>query len=174
MTRIAKIDEAKHPELGDIVAEVRGLRGRVSDLYGTLLNSPDVTAGWLKFFTAVRRKAKLPARYRELVILRVALLNHAPYEFKAHRHHGLEAGLSEAQLEALADWRASRLFDEAERAVLDYCDTMTRDIEVPDPVFERVRVLFDDRELVELTATIAGYNLVSRFLVALKIGQPAA
>jgi alkylhydroperoxidase family enzyme len=38
-------------------------------------------------------------------------------------------------------------------------------------VFAQVRRQFDDRELVELTATVAGYNLVSRFLVAMQIDQ---
>jgi alkylhydroperoxidase family enzyme len=46
---------------------------------------------------------------------------------------------------------------------------MTRGIRVPDPIFTEVRRHFDDREVVELTATIAGYNLVSRFLVAMQI-----
>jgi alkylhydroperoxidase family enzyme len=55
---------------------------------------------------------------------------------------------------------------------------MTRTIEVPDPVYAAVRAAFNDRELVELTATIGAYNLVSRFLVALRVGatggKPAA
>ena len=46
---------------------------------------------------------------------------------------------------------------------------MTRDVRVPDEVFAAIRPAFDDRRLVELTATIAGYNMVSRFLEALKL-----
>jgi alkylhydroperoxidase family enzyme len=53
--------------------------------------------------------------------------------------------------------------------VLAYTDCMTRGISVPDAVFAEVRRCFDDREIVELTATIAGYNLVSRFLVAMQL-----
>jgi alkylhydroperoxidase family enzyme len=48
---------------------------------------------------------------------------------------------------------------------------MTRDIEVPDAVFEPLRAHFDARALVELVATVAAYNMVSRFLVALRIGH---
>ena len=80
--------------------------------------------------------------------------------------------MSEAQIAALDQWVVSDLFSEAERAVLNYTDVMTREVEVPGPMFDAVRRLFDDRELVELTATVAAYNLVSRFLVALEIGQP--
>ena len=46
---------------------------------------------------------------------------------------------------------------------------MTRSIRVPDEVFAAVRRQFDDREIVELTATVGAYNLVSRFLEALQI-----
>ena len=53
--------------------------------------------------------------------------------------------------------------------MLAYADAMTRDVRVPDEVFAAIRPAFDDRRLVELTATIAGYNMVSRFLEALKL-----
>jgi hydroxypyruvate isomerase len=59
-------------------------RGRVSALYGTLLHSPPIADGWLHFLTAVRRESTLPAALREMVILRVAVLNGAPYEAAQH------------------------------------------------------------------------------------------
>ncbi len=58
-----------------------------------------------------------------------------------------------------------------QRAVLAYTGAMTQDIAVPDALFDDLTAFFDDRQLVELTATIGTYNLVSRFLVALKVGS---
>ena len=46
---------------------------------------------------------------------------------------------------------------------------MTKHVRVPQALFEAVRKQFNERELVELTATIGGYNLVSRFLEAMQI-----
>jgi alkylhydroperoxidase family enzyme len=46
---------------------------------------------------------------------------------------------------------------------------MTRDVHVPDDVFNQVHPYFNDRGMTELTATIAAYNLVSRFLEALHV-----
>jgi alkylhydroperoxidase family enzyme len=63
------------------------------------------------------------------------------------------------------------MFDAAERAVLALTDCMTRDIDVPDAVFALVREQFDDRALTEMVATVAAYNMVSRFLVALHVGH---
>ena len=59
----------------------------------------------------------------------------------------------------------------AERRQTAIENCTAREIRVPDSVFAQVRRQFDDRELVELTATVAGYNLVSRFLVAMQIDQ---
>ena len=61
--------------------------------------------------------------------------------------------------------------DDQHGAVLAYTDAMTRDVTVPDEVFENLKAQFTDKEIVEITATIAAYNCVSRFLVALDVGE---
>ena len=48
---------------------------------------------------------------------------------------------------------------------------MTLDVRVPDEVFATLKEQFSEREVVEITATIAAYNCVSRFLVALDVGE---
>ena len=172
MARITYADENASPEIKALAEQIRAERGgRVGELYLMLLNSPPVCQGWLNLLTAIRQKCKLAARYREIVIIRVAVVNGAEHEKKSHIPHALKAGVSEAQIEALSDWQGSSRFDEVERAVLAYTDSMTRDIRVPDAVFAAVRKHFDEREITELTATVAAYNLVSRFLEALQVGQ---
>lgn len=61
--------------------------------------------------------------------------------------------------------------DEKHLAVLAYTDRMTLDVTVPEEVYSRLRRQFSDREVVEITATVAAYNCVSRFLVALDVGE---
>lgn len=149
-----------------IVAE----RGSVLHLYQMLLHSPAVAEGWLTYLTAIRQKSGLNGALRELVIMRIAHLNRAPYEADQHAPIALREGLRQDQLDvlALAEWPAG-LFDARETAVLAYTDAMTRSVQVPDVVFNAVRACFSDSELVELTATIAAYNMVSRFLEALQV-----
>jgi AhpD family alkylhydroperoxidase len=171
MARVPYIEEQDHPELAPLIARIKAERGRVLDLYKVLLHSPAVMEGWLTFFTAIRQKTKLGGRYRELAILRVAILNGADYEYQAHLPFALKEGATSEQAAALKAWQVSPLFDAAERAVLAYTDTMTRQVQVPDELFAEVRKHFDTQELVELTATVAGYNLVSRFLEAMRVGH---
>lgn len=170
MPRVPLIDERGRPELAPLIATIKSERGgKLLHLYQALLNSPPLAEGWLKLFTAIRQKTKLGGRYRELAILRVALLNGADYEYRAHLRFARQEGLSEEQIDAMPAWEQSRSFDERERTVLAYTDCITRGIRVPDAVFAEVKRAFDDREIVELTATIGGYNLVSRFLVAMQL-----
>ena len=169
MPRVPYIEESEHPELAPLIARIKAERGRVLDLYKVLLHSPAVMEGWLSLFTAIRQKTKLAGRYRELAILRVAILNGADYEYRAHLPFALKEGVNEQQIAALKAWQDSSLFDAAERAVLAYTDAMTREVQVVEVVFEQLREHFDAQDLVELTATIAGYNLVSRFLEAMQI-----
>jgi alkylhydroperoxidase family enzyme len=57
-------------------------------------------------------------------------------------------------------------------AVLAYTDAMTLDVRVPDGVFDKLKEAgFSEKEIVEITATVAAYNCVSRFLVALDVGE---
>lgn len=106
---------------------------------------------------------------RELIIMRVALLNKAPYEAEQHAPIALDEGVTQNQLDALDAWQASTVFDEKERAVLAYTDSMTREIHVPDKTFGEIKRLYSNEQIVEITATVAAYNMVSRFLEALQI-----
>jgi alkylhydroperoxidase family enzyme len=153
-------------DLAPLVERIKRERGgRMLNLYRMLLHSPPMAEGWLTFFTAVRQKGTLSGRHRELAILRIAVINGADYEFDAH----VPFALKEGQLDALRIERIPDGLTDADRAVLAYAEAMTRAVRVPDDVFAQVRKQLPERELVELTVTIAGYNCVSRFLEAIQV-----
>ena len=167
--RLTPVVPGSRPELAELEWQILQERGRISTLYRVLLNSAPLARGWEALFTAIRNRASLPARLRELAILRIAGLNGARYEFDAHVRHAREAGVSDEAIAALESGIVSNTLAPLDRLVLELTDAMTRDIAVPDALFERVREHFDAEKLVELVATIAAYNMVSRFLVALRI-----
>ncbi len=171
--RIAPIRPGTRPELAAQEAQITAERGRVSPLYQVLLNSPPIAHGWEQMLSAVRNRSSLPAALRELVILRVAVLNRASYEFDAHAPIALREGASQAAVDAM---RAVPLASDAplspaERVAIRLTDAMTRDIDVPDALYDEVRQHFGPQGQIDLVATIAAYNMVSRFLVALHIGH---
>ena len=159
------------PDAAALATRIVAERGSVLHLYAMLLHSVPVAEGWLGFLTAIRQRCTLPGAIRELVIMQVAHLNGAHYEAEQHGPIALREGLSPDQVGALPAWHGSALFDAREQAALAYCDAMTRQIHVPADVFGAVRRHFDERGIVELTATIGAYNMVSRFLEALGIAS---
>ena len=157
------------PEIAPLVQRITAERGGVLHLYQMLLHSPPLAEGWLAFLTAVRQKLDLPGDLRELVIMRVAHLNGAPYEAAQHVPHALKEGVSQTQLDDLADWAASPHYSTRQRQVLALCDAITRDIHFDPNLLEAVKQDLGERQAVELVATVAAYNMVSRFLEALAI-----
>lgn len=156
----------------DIVAAMRERRGgTLLNLDRILLHSPPVAMGWNALLGAVRRDMTLSPKLRELAMCAVAALNGADYEWGHHAPLFLEAGGTEAQLEALRDPQAAlrepSVLDGADRAALALTVEMTRDVRVSDATFAAARAaLPDDRQAFELVMTIAAYNMVSRVLIA--------
>lgn len=70
----------------------------------------------------------------------------------------------------MADYRNSPLFSDVEKAVLEYTEAMTRTpAVVPEELFQRLHESLDERQLVELTATVALENFSARFNSAFDI-----
>ncbi len=84
------------------------------------------------------------------------------------------AGFTEEKLNVVKQLhpKAQGALDDRQWAVLRFADAMTRDIAVPQSLFDEVKAAgFNEQQIVEITATVASYNMVSRFLVALDVGE---
>jgi AhpD family alkylhydroperoxidase len=171
VARVPLIEEKEHPELSELIAKIRGARGgRLINIYRLMLHSPALADAWFDLNQAVRYGTEIDGQCRELAVIRVAILNNCDYVVRAHGPaYALKEGLTPAQVEALGDWRSSHLYSDKQRALLAYVDAMTRDIDVPDTVFENARKHFSERQTVELSMLIGAYNMLTRFLKALKV-----
>jgi alkylhydroperoxidase family enzyme len=79
-------------------------------------------------------------------------------------YEGMNSGVDPEKVRAVGQWRSSSIFDERERAVLEYAETATGSpAEVSDELAARIRAHLSDAEFVELAAWVALENLRSRF-----------
>jgi alkylhydroperoxidase family enzyme len=161
-------------EPADLVAAIRERRGgELLNLDRMLLHSPALARGWNVFLRAARTELTVDPKLRELAMCVVAVINGAEYEFGHHAPLFVEAGGTEAQLDAMREPDAARLdaalFDPVERAALALTVEMTRHVRVQDATFAEVERHLSEQHVVELVAVIAIYNMVSRFLVALGV-----
>jgi 4-carboxymuconolactone decarboxylase len=171
MARVRLINENDAVEHSDLIRKIKGARGgRLINIYRLMLHSPSLANAWFDLNQAVRYNTEIDGQNREIAVIRVAVLNDVEYVLRAHGPaYALKEGLTPSQVEALADWQRSDLFSDKQRALLAYTDAMTREIDVPDAVFDEVRTHFTERQIVELTLLISAYNMLTRVLKALKV-----
>jgi alkylhydroperoxidase family enzyme len=133
--------------------------GRVpQSLLETIAHAGPVAASWLSFATALLTDGVLPARLRELAILRVAWRTRSEYVWGGHAAMAAAAGLCVAEVAAgVAEQAAS----EAETAVLRACDELLDTGTIADPTWDALAGALSPPELVELVLTVGNYRTVA-------------
>ena len=129
---------------------------------------PRIIAAWTEFANTLRNDSRTPRALRELVILRGAQLCASEYEWAQHLRMARKAGVREAQIAALADWRASSEFDAKEKAALMLAEAVTEG-RVSDEVHREAMRHFDHHDYVELAVTAGFYAMVARMLDAMAV-----
>ena len=160
--------------------EVRARGIAVPNLYRVIGHSPALLRAWLDFAWPLRLHARTSRRIRELLILRGAQVSGTRYEWVHHVAMALAAGVSQAQIDAIASGDAcvdSALFNPQEKCVLRLAGEITRGPAATAASIEALRSNgFDEADIVELTLTASFYVCVARFLqsmgVELEAGQP--
>jgi alkylhydroperoxidase family enzyme len=171
--RIAPWTPEAAPRNEELVKAIEARRGgTLMNLDRMLLWSEPLARGWNTYLRALRQEIALSPFLRELAICVVARLTGAQYEYHHHAPELRKAGATEAQLAVLDDPDAaaqSDLYDDLQRAVIRFAIASTREVKIPDPLFDELKRKLPPTELVELVAATAAYNMVARFLVALDV-----
>ena len=110
----------------------------------------------------------LDRRYLHLIKLRASQINGCGYCVELHVREALEDGLDPRMLHMVVVWRESSFFDERDRAVLEWTESVTllAQTGVPDSAWETVRAQFSEKEVAELTMAIATINVWNRMNVS--------
>ena len=143
--------------------------GRPLDMYRILAHCPDILHQFMRLGSSLRYKTKIDPKLRELAILTVSAATGATYEYMHHLRRARKVGVHENQLASLGVPEGNPAFNDRERAVMRYAKEMTRDVRASDEAFAGVHAFMDDVQLLELTMTIAFYNMSVRFLRTMDI-----
>jgi 4-carboxymuconolactone decarboxylase len=157
-------------ELAEALAKTVFRDGPVLNIMGTLAHQPTLLKRFNVLGGAFLVHGLLPAREREIVILRVGWNCRSVYEFGQHTLLGRDAGLSDEEIAALATTRAGGPpWSADDEALIALADEICTDDCAGDATFAALRRRWNDAELVELVALAGFYRMVSGFLNTLGV-----
>lgn len=162
-------DPPTDPILLELQEDTRSRGGEVINLHLTLGHAPKIAKARRSLSGALRRDAATPRVLRELVIMRTAQIVRSDYEMNQHIPMALKSGLSQQQLDEIADWRKSKLFDERQRALLAYVEQLLAGGDVDDATFAELARHFSPQEIIEVSVTATNYYGTGLLTRALKI-----
>ena len=122
-------------------------------------------------------QSTLGKRLIDLVQTRVSQLNGCAFCLDMHSHDLRQGGEDWQRIVSLPTWRETAFYDDRERAALNWCESLTR---LTDPGqgdrdadFARLKAVFSDQEIAELTVVVAIINAWNRLGVGMRL-PPAA
>ena len=113
----------------------------------------------------------LPGELVGLVYLRVSQINNCAYCLDMHTRDLIKRGVKVEKLALVQAWEeGGNLFSETERAALAWAESVTRVAEtgVPDSAYKAARVVFDEKQLVDLTIAISLMNGYNRMAISFR------
>ena len=145
------------------------------NIFRTLARAPKALTRFNEWGAYVlSRRNSLPAREREIVILRVGFLCKSGYEFTQHTRIALNEGLTEAEIAKIKQG-ADAGWSDADAALIRVADDLVGDHFVSDAVWAQLRSHFDEKQCMDAVFTAGQYTQVSMFLntfgVQLDAGQ---
>jgi 4-carboxymuconolactone decarboxylase len=149
-----------------------GPRGAVPPPVHVWLKSPGLADHAHQLGAHVRFGTPFTPKQTEIAILVTARYWTAQFEWAAHVRLGLHAGLSQAQIDAIAGRRTPEFADPDDRLVYEFAHSYYQHHRVGDDVYERVRARWGDKGVVDLAGLIGYYSFVSVTLNVFEVPTP--
>ena len=138
--------------------------GQAVNIFATLANHPALMRRWLRFANHVLYKSTLPARERELLILRVGHRCDAAYEWGQHVLIARDAGLTDEEIRRIRTGPDADGWSELDRLLLRAVDELHDDAFIGDETWTRLADHWTVEQLMDLVFTVGQYELVSMAL----------
>lgn len=161
--RVAPLGDA---ELSDEQRELLGRRGNapVLNIFRTLVRHPALYRAFMKFGSHILGTNTIAPREREILILRAGHLCKSPYELHQHTAIGKRVGLTELELERIAEGPTAPGWTSLESAMLQAADDLVKEHRVGDATWNALKAELSEQQLIDLVFTVGQYTMVSMAL----------
>jgi alkylhydroperoxidase family enzyme len=142
------------------------------NIFTTLARHPKLLKRWAAFGGTLLAGGDLPAREREILILRTGANCRSEYEWGQHVRIGKDAGLTDDEIRRVFDGADAGWGDD-DRALIVAADELHRDSRISDDTWAALRARYSDKQLIELLMVVGQYHLVSFTLNSLGVQREA-
>ncbi|MFE4812567.1 carboxymuconolactone decarboxylase family protein [Peribacillus simplex] len=117
-----------------------------------------------------KKTTGIDSKLIELIKIRASQINGCAYCLDMHTKDARAMGETEQRIYCLSAWRESPFYSEPERAVLELTEAVTAISAngVPDELYERVRLHFDEKQYIDLVTIIITINGWNRLAISAK------
>jgi alkylhydroperoxidase family enzyme len=147
-------------QFGKIITPLRVFVARMPPAFGSFYGK----------VAQLDKKLRLPAKTAVIIREQVASLNTCLFCMDTAQWYAMKE-LGDTRFDALAEYEASPLFTEAERAALDYATELTKEKKVSPETFARLKRHYTDREICDIVWLVASEHLYNISNIGLNIGS---
>ena len=159
--RIAPLPaEDRDEQTRELLGGVDGVTGPASNIFDTLVRHPGLFRRWL-LFGGKLLSGKLPARDRELLILRTGWHCRSDYEWGQHVLIARSVGITDEELARVVEGPEAPTWDAFDRTVLTAADELHADAVLSDATWAALAQRYDERQLIEVPMLVGHYHMVA-------------
>jgi len=134
------------------------------NIFKTIIHHAKLMKRWMVFANHVLNKSSLPAREREIAILRTGWLCRAGYEWAHHVEIGKKEGLTAEEIDGIKQGPDAPLWSDDDRNLLKAVDELIHDRFISDNTWNALSRIFNQHQLMDIVFAVGNYNLVSMAL----------
>jgi len=162
--RVLPVQEGEWTPEQRAVLEKLEPRRRSFNVYKTLARHPELAERFIATIQYILFQSTLPPRDRELLILRIGWLCRAEYEWSRHSTLARQVGLTDGEIDRIAEGPAAEGWSGFEATLLRAVDELYEDAFVSDATWERLAERYSEKQFMDLVFIVGHYNLVSMVL----------
>jgi 4-carboxymuconolactone decarboxylase len=161
--------EGRDPKTAELLDGLKGFNGTELNIFATLAHHPRLLKRWSAFGGVLLYGGALPARERELLILRSGYLCQAPYEWGQHVTIGLASGLTDDEVARVAEGPTADGWSDDDALLLRAADELHADSRIGDATWAPLAARWDAQQLIEVCMVVGQYHLVAMTLNSLGV-----
>lgn len=161
--------EGRDPRTAEPLASLRQPDGTELNIFSTLAHHPKLLKRWSAFGGVLLYGGRLSGRDRELLIMRAGYLCRAHYEWGQHVGFSRAAGISDAEIDRIAEGPDAAGWSTEDASLLRAADELHRDRCIGDATWAELASRYNEQQLIEICMVVGQYHLVAFTLNSLGV-----